>query len=172
MRRANRQLLLLALAVAVLGGAVYAEVERERTLLPPPLTAIDPAKVQRLSIECASVCRSRRFVRDANGWQMLEPFAQPASAEAVEHLLAIARAPVRVKLQGNAVNPAKLGLEPALVVLRVDDIAIALGDEDPIEHDRYMRVGDMFARVPDRFSARVFEAPENELADPRAATKE
>lgn len=180
MRRANRQLLWLALGVGVLGAAVYAEIERERTLLPQPLTAIDPARVQRLSVECASVCRSRRFERNANGWQMLEPFAKPANAEAVEHLLAIARAPVRVKLQGNAVDAAKLGLAPPLVVLRVDDVAIALGDEDPIEHDRYMQVGDTFARVADRFSARVFEAPENELAnerapDPahdRAATKE
>jgi len=165
MRRANRQLLLLALGVGVLGIAVYAEIERERTLLPPPLTAIDLARVQRLSVECTAVCRSRRFERRADGWQMLEPYAQAANAEAVAHLLAIARAPVRVKLQGNAVDAEKLGLAPPLAVLRVDDVAIALGDEDPIEHDRYMQVGDTFARVADRFSARVFEAPENEIAN-------
>jgi hypothetical protein len=165
MKRANRQLAWLALGVAALGAVVYAEIARERAALPPPLTAIDPARVQHLAIECQSVCRSRRFERTANGWQMLEPYAKPASAEAVAHLLAVARAPVRVTLERSAYDAAKLGLAPPLLVLRVDDVAIALGDEDPIEHDRYVLVGDTLARVPDRFSARLFEAPENELAE-------
>ena len=170
MRRTTRHTILLALAVAMLGGAVYAEIARERRLLPQPLTQIDPTSARRLEIRCAAVCRSRRFERRADGWRMLEPYDQPASAEAIAHLFAVTHAPMRTRLESHGHDPAKLGLAPPLVTLIVDDIEIAVGDEDPIEHDRYVRVGDVLARVPDRFSARLFEAPEGELADPGAAT--
>jgi hypothetical protein len=169
LRRATRNLLALAALVALLCGAVYAEIDRERAMLPQALTQIDPARAQRLEIRCAAVCRSRRFERRADGWRMLEPYDQPASADAIAHLFAVTHAPIRVRLDMRDHDPARLGLAPPLVTLIVDDVQIAVGDEDPIEHDRYVRTGDVLARVPDRFSARLFEAPEGELADPASA---
>lgn len=159
------------LAVTLLATAVYAELARERALAPQPVSTLDSASVQHIEIHCAAVCRSRRFERTAAGWQMLEPYNLPASAAAVAHLLAVARAPARVRLNLRDYDLAKLGLSPPLLTLRLDDVAIDVGDEDPIEHDRYMRVGDALLRVPDRFSARLLEAPEGELADPAAAAK-
>jgi len=164
MRKKTRSLLFLALGTALLGGAVYLQIARERAAFPPPLTDIDPARVTRLEVRCSAVCRTRRFERDGTTWRMLEPYAAPANAEMVAKLLSVARAPVSVKLDAAAYDMAKLGLAPPLVTLRVDDVEIALGDEDPIDHDRYVRVGKLLARVPDRFSARVFETPESELA--------
>jgi hypothetical protein len=67
---------------------------------------------------------------------------------------------------------AKLGLDPPRITLQLNDLSIAFGDEDPIEHDRYVRIGDELLRVPDRFSARLLETPESELADPAAAQKQ
>ena len=171
-RRATRNLLLLAIAVLVLGSAVYAEIARERGLLPQPLTNIDAAAARTLEIRCAAVCRSRRFERRADGWYMLEPYAKPASGEAIAHLFAVTHAPIRTRLDAHDHDPAKLGLAPPLITLAVDGIEIAVGDEDPILHDRYVRVGALLARVPDRFSARLFESPESELADPAAAKKD
>ena len=169
MRKSNRNLLILAVTVFALGAAVYAELEHERTLGPQPLSAIDLAAVQRLEIRCAGVCRSRVFQRDGAQWRMTEPLQQPASGEAVAHLLAVAHAPARVRLNRAAYDLAKLGLDPPLVSLHLDATVIDVGEEDPLEHDRYVRVGDALLRVPDRFSARLFEAPESELATPRAA---
>ena len=171
MRKSNRRLLILALAVALLGGAAYAELARERALAPQPLTTLDTASVRRIAIVCAAVCRSRRFERTPAGWQMLEPYQKPASDVAVARLLAVARAPARVRLKLGDYDLAKLGLAPPLLTLRLDDTVIELGDEDPIEHDRYMRVDDALLRVPDRFSARLLEAPEGELADPSGVGK-
>ena len=165
-RRKTRNLLGLAAAVALLGGAVYAEVQRERAMLPQPLTQVDPQRAQRLEIQCAAVCRSRRFERRAGGWQMLEPYDAPANAEAIAHLFAVTRAPVRMRLDLRDHDPSRLGLAPPLVTLIIDGARIAVGDEDPIEHDRYVLADGMLARVPDRFSARLFEAPESELAGP------
>jgi hypothetical protein len=160
----------LAVTTALLAAAVYAELGHERTGTQAALTMLDPAAVQRLEIRC-STCRTRRFARNADGWQMLEPYALPADADAVAHLLAIARTPVNRRLQLHEYDLAKLGLSPPQFTLTFDDTVVSIGGEDSIEHDRYVRVGDELLRVSDRFSARLLEAPERELADPAAAQK-
>ena len=165
-------MLFLALAVVLLGTAVFAQLAHERASAPQALSTLDTAAVRRIEITCLSVCRSRSFERTAAGWQMLAPYRQPASSRAIEHLLAVAHAPARMRLALHDYDLAKLGLAPPLLTLRLDDHIIAMGDEDPIEHDRYMRVGDELLRVPDRFSARLLESAESELADPAAASKE
>jgi len=163
-RKSTRQVLLLALLVAALGGAVYAELERERSLGPPPLTTLDPASVQRIEIRCRE-CQSRRFARDGSGWRMLEPYARPANSDAVARLLTVLRAPVRNRAPLADYDVAKLGLAPPQFTLRYDDVTIEIGNEDPIEHDRYVHMGADLLRVPDRFSARLLESPESELGD-------
>ncbi len=168
MRRSSRSILFLGCAVLLLAACVWAELVRERDFTPQPLTALDPASVQRLEIRCRD-CTTRRFVRDATGWRMLEPYAQPADAEAVARLLSVLRAPVRTRAAMSDYDAAKLGLAPAQFTLNYDDVTIEIGSEDPIEHDRYVRLGAELLRVPDRFSARLLESPESELADPKAA---
>ena len=168
MRKSTRNVLLLAIAVAALGAAVYAELARERALAAQPLTALDPAGVRHVEIRCRD-CQTRRFERDGAGWRMLEPYTQPANADSVARLLAVVRAPVRTRAKFADYDPAKLGLAPPQFTLTFDQVTIDIGGEDPIEHDRYVRLGDELLRVPDRFSARLLEAPESELADPKAA---
>jgi len=167
MRKSSRNTLLLALAVAVLGGGVYAELERERALGVQPLTPLDMAAVRRVEIRCRD-CTTRRFERDAHGWRMLEPYAQPANAQSVARLLAVAHAPVRRRAKFADYDATKLGLAPAQFTLTFDQTVIEIGNEDPIEHDRYVKLGDELLRVPDRFSARLLESPESEVADPQA----
>lgn len=170
MRKSKRRLLFLATLVALLGAGVVAELRHEQASALAPLTALDPTTVQRLEIRC-STCRTRRFARAPDGWHMLEPYALPADADAVAHLLAIARAPVHQRLPLREYDLAKLGLDPAQFTLTFDDVVVTIGGEDSIDHDRYVRGGDELMRVPDRFSARLLEAPERELADPSAAQK-
>jgi hypothetical protein len=168
MRKSTRNILLLAVGVAVLGGAVYAELVRERSFAAQPLTTLDPAGVQRIEIRCRD-CQTRRFERDGTGWRMLEPYAQPAKADSVARLLAVVQAPVRTRAKLADYDPAKLGLAPPQFTLTFDQTIIEIGGEDPIEHDRYVCLGDELLRVPDRFSARLLESPESELVDPKAA---
>lgn len=100
---------------------------------------------------------------------MREPYDLPADAKAVARLLSVAHAPIRLRLERDTYDLAKLGLAPATITLQIDAEVIEFGDEDPIEHDRYARVGTELVRVPDRFSARLLESAESELADPAAA---
>ncbi len=163
MHKPTRNLLALAAVTVMLGIGVYAEIAHEhRWLDAQRLTDIDPATINSLLVRCES-CATRRFERTGAGWRMLEPYALPASREAVSRLLAIARAPVRTWLTASDYDPTRLGLQPAQITLQLNATRIDIGNEDPIEHDRYVRVGQRLARVPDRFSARVFESAESEL---------
>ena len=168
MRRSSRTIFFLVLAVALLGAGVRLELGREQALAPQPLTALDPASVRRVEIHCRD-CTTRKFERDGAGWRMLEPYAQPASVEAVARLLNVLRASVRTRANIADYDPVKLGLAPAQFTLKYDDLTIEIGNEDPIEHDRYVKLGGQLLRVPDRFSARLLESAESELADPKLA---
>ncbi len=170
MQRPTRSILFLALAVALLGAAVYAELGRERSLAAQPLTHIDTDLVRRLQIQCLS-CTTRVFERSAGVWQMTAPYHAAADPQAVARLLALAHAPVRTHMPIAGYDRAKLGLDPPRISVTIDELRIDIGGEDPIDHDRYVRIGNELLRVPDRFSARLLEAPESEVADPSATLK-
>lgn len=166
MRKSTRSLLILAVVVIALGVAVYAELARERGLTPLPLTALDPASVTHLEIHCQS-CTTRVFERVDGVWYMRTPHDAPANPEAVARLLTIVRANVRTRAKLADYDAAKLGLAPPQFTVIANDTRIDIGGEDPIDHDRYVRIGDELLRVPDRFSARLLESPESELLDPK-----
>ena len=166
-RRTRTQLVLLALAAA-LGAAVYAQLRHERAQVAEPLTAIDTAAVRTLAIACEG-CTARRFEKVGAQWRMLEPYARDADADAVAKLLAIASAPIRFRHAAGELDPKKLGLAPPLATLALDGTTLKFGTTDAIHGDRYVEVGGAVALVPDRFSARLFAAPESELAAPPAS---
>lgn len=163
-RRTRTHLILLGLAAA-LGALVYAQLRHEDTLAPEPLTAIDPATVHAIAVACDG-CTSRRFEKVGAQWRMLEPYAREADAAAVEKLAAIARSPVRYRHAAGELDPKKLGLDPPLATLVLDGTTLKFGSTDAIHGDRFVEVGGAVALVPDRFSARLFAAPENEVAAP------
>ncbi len=162
MRKSTRQILALAIVVVALGVGIRLEIAREEKLLPMPLTPLDPAGLKSMYIRCTD-CRPRRFEHRASGWWMLEPYPVRADDAAVSRLATVAKARVRSKLNVGAYDLAKLGLDPPRITIKFDDVQIDFGDEDPIEHDRYVRVGTELFRVPDRFSARLLESPETEI---------
>jgi hypothetical protein len=168
MRKSTRSLLILAVAVIALGAAVYAELSRERGLAPQPVTVLDPATVTHLEIRCQS-CTTRVFERVDDVWQMRAPHDAAANPESITRLLAVLHAPVRTRAKMAGYDAAKLGLDPPQITVIADATRIDIGGEDPIDHDRYVRIGAELLRVPDRFSARLLESPESELLDPKAA---
>jgi hypothetical protein len=162
MRKSTRQILLLGIVVVALGIGIRLELRREEKFLPVPLTSLDPVGAKSLDIRCPD-CRTRRFEHRANGWWMLEPYPVRADDSAVSRLANVVKARVRTKLDIGAYDLPKLGLDPPRMTIKLDNVQIDFGDEDPIEHDRYVRVGTELFRVPDRFSARLLESPETEI---------
>lgn len=172
MRRRSRHLLAAIAAAAALAAAVALQLHHERAALPQALTPIDTATVSTVTVRCRG-CVTRRFEKTRDGWQMREPYALPADPAAVEKLLAIAGIPVRTWYAQDALDPTRLGLEPALIELQLDTVVIRIGTTDVIDSDRYLRVDGRIARAPDRFSPRLLAVPESELdrhLAPRGAT--
>jgi hypothetical protein len=171
MNRRTRTNLFLALMVGVLGAGVYAELRREDAIAIEPVTSIDPARVKDVRIACVE-CSPRHFRKVDGHWRMLEPFAEAADDARIERIAAIARAPVRFRHAANELDAKRLGLDPPWATLRLDDAVMTFGTTDAIHGDRYVRVGDTIALVPDRFSALLFTKPESELAQPVPATRD
>jgi hypothetical protein len=171
MRRRLRTPLLLLVVAVLLGTAVYAQLRREQASAIDPLTRLDTAAVHTLTVTCQG-CKPRRFEKVDGHWQMREPLQKAADAAAVERLLAIASAPVRFRHAPDALDAKKLGLDPPMASLQLDGTVLKFGTTDAINGDRYVETGGVIALVPDRFSARLFAAPENELAERPAASEE
>ena len=165
MHRRTRTNLFLLVMVALLGVAVVAELRREHAMERDPLTKIDPDAIRSLSVTCLA-CPLRRFEKVDGHWMMREPYAQPADDKIVARLTEIVRAPVRYRRPTSELDPAKLGLEPAMATLEVDGTVLKFGATDAIRNDRYVEVEGTISLVPDRFSAFLFESPESELAEP------
>ncbi|MBX3688708.1 hypothetical protein [Dokdonella sp.] len=168
MRRRHRTLLWLAGICAALAIAVYFQIRRENVV--DRLSAIDPAQVRSLRVECRG-CTTRRFERVDGHWQMREPSPVRADDAAVERLLAIAGAPVRFRHPRGALDAGKIGLDPPQAVLTLDATVLRFGATDAINGDRYVDAGATIALVPDRFSALLFEPAEREMAVPPAAAQ-
>jgi len=165
MKRRTRTLVFLLAMAALLGTAVFAELRREQAIAFDPLTPIDPAAVRTLRVSC-NACKTRRFERVDGHWQMREPFARAADDAAIDKLAAIAHAPVRFRHAAGELEAGKLGLDPPQATLTLDGTTLKFGTTDAIHGDRYVEIAGQVALVPDRFSALLFAAPENEIARP------
>lgn len=171
MKRRTRTSVFLLATVLLLGAAVYAELRREHALERDPLTRIDLASVHTLEVTC-SACKARRFEKVDGHWQMRAPYVQAADDAAVAKLLAIAHAPVRFRHAAGDIEAGKVGLDPAQATLRLDATTLKFGTTDAIHGDRYVEADGTISLVPDRFSALLFAAPENDLRVRPAAAKE
>lgn len=171
MNRRTRTLVFLLATVVLLGAAVFAEIRHEQALMFDPLTTLDPAGVRVLVVSC-NACKTRRFEKIDGHWQMREPSMQPADDAAVDRLAAIARAPVRFRHAIGDLDAKKLGLDPPKATLQLDTTTLRFGTTDALHGDRYVQTGTSIALVPDRFSALLFAAPENEMAKAPANPKD
>lgn len=162
MKRAARINLILIAVVAALGMAVYWQVGMEVARFEPPLSALDPARIKQLRVACLQ-CTPRRFERVDGHWMMREPYRLPADETQIARLLSIAKSPVRSRRTFASLDAKKIGLDPALTSLDLDDEHFDIGTTDAFNGDRYVRIGDTIAMAPDRFSPFLVAAPASEL---------
>ena len=143
-------------------AAIYLQVGKEVAQFEPPLSALDPAAVRTIEVGCLH-CVARRFERVGNHWNMREPYDLPADDAQVERLLAIASSAVRSRRPLSDFDTARIGLDPPQMQLQLDDLHFDIGTSDALNGDRYVRIGDTIAMVPDRFSPFLAAAPASEL---------
>lgn len=162
MKRAARINVILIVVVAALGVAVYWQVNHEVARFEPPLSALRPEQINHVAVSCLQ-CVARRFERVAGHWMMRAPYDLPADDAQVSRLLSIATSPVRSRRPSASLDPKKIGLDPALTSLDLDGAHFDIGTTDAFNGDRYVRVDEMIAMVPDRFSPFLVASAASEL---------
>ena len=152
-RRSVLNLALLGL-VAGLAALVYWEPGVERPAAAPKLTALSPADVTTIVIR-PQRGEEIRFERDQGAWMMRAPIATYANEFRIDALLGIAQADSHAQFDAGALDPAKFHLEPPATTLRLNDVELAFGDTEPLDHRRYVRVGKLVHLIDDDYYYRL-----------------
>jgi hypothetical protein len=138
--------LILLAAAAVLAGAAL--LEQERTALAGRLTPLRAAQIEHVSLQRAGG-PDVALARGTDGWRMLQPFTVAADAAPVERLLTLADATAYRSLPAAGMDLPRLGLAPAAIRVRLDDLELRLGTTEPVSGRRYVQIGDMIHLIDD-----------------------
>lgn len=152
-RRSVLNLALLALAAA-LAALVYWEPGLERPAGPAKLTTLAPADITRLVIR-PQRGQEIRLERDAGTWMMRAPIAAYANEFRIDALLGIAQADSQAQFAAATLDLAKFRLDAPATVLQLNDLELAFGDSEPLDHRRYVRVGATVHLIGDDYFYRL-----------------
>ena len=155
---------ILVFVVAALGAGAVAEEARDRLRGGKPMLDPSASRVREIERDCSG-CVPLRIVRRQGSWEITRPWVAPASDEAIERLFEIARTPARTLATGNR-EPAEIGLEPPWATLRFDERTLEFGSTTGGKPERYVRLDQTLALVPDRFQA-ILTGPPEGFVDPR-----
>lgn len=143
--RINSRLLLnlgLLGLLAILVLLVAYEPGLEKPAEPVKLTVLDAAAIRQVRIERPA---QPELVLERHGtrWRITAPQRLDANDFYVDSLLRIASAMSRAQYPKTTLDLARLGLAPPKLRLRLDDLAIAFGDTEPLHNHRYVLIGDV-----------------------------
>jgi hypothetical protein len=153
-RRANRNLAVLAIIAIVLVAAVLWVGRREYLRHPPMLTALDPDAVTRIELDIP-VIASQAFERRADGWWRTEPSDARADDARVQRLVRLAATPVARWIPVSDITLSNVGLDHPSATLLLNGTRLEYGGLTAIDDLRYVRVGDHIALVPRQYSPEV-----------------
>lgn len=151
MKRRPRINLILLIAVATLALLVYLSPDEPGFEVKlPPLTDLSPDAVTRVSIRNES--GEMIFERQAEGWNMISPKQAAAKAERLDALVRVAETPVFSNYPLPTSRRLKeFGLDPANIILTLNDIKIEFGTVESLSQNRYVRIGDQIYLIGDGF---------------------
>jgi hypothetical protein len=159
MRARGRLNLVLFCAAIALALWVMREPDEEASRASPKLAAIEPMAITRIQIEPLgqeSVVLSKRDAR----WYLNQPMRMPADGSLAAAIAAVAATQSHAQL---AVVPQRLqdfGLDPPRARLRLDDLALAFGDTEPLHGQRYVLIESTVHLIADQFFHYLSQPPE------------
>ena len=154
MRRANRNLVVLAIVAVVLVAAVLWVGRREYVRHPPTLTALDPDAVTRIDLDIPAIA-SQAFERRADGWWRVTPSEARGNDARVQRLARLAATPTARWIPLPNITLSKVGLDHPSATLVLNGTRLEYGGLTAIDDLRYVRVGDQVALVPRQYSPEV-----------------
>ena len=151
MKRAHRNLVVLAIVAVALVATVLWIGRRDYLRHPPTLTEIDPHAVTRIELDIPAIA-SQTFERRADGWWRVEPAEAHAEDARVQRLARLAATPVARWIPLSGIAPSQVGLDHPSATLILDGVQLDYGGLTAIGDLRYVRVGDQVALVPRQYS--------------------
>jgi len=140
--------LILACVALLLGLVVFYLPGLEEGPVAPPISDLSAD-----SISSIRVTRKERmpltFSKTASGWQLLQEQALPASEFQLRSLLGIPGTRPARSYPVSALDLGSAGLEPPQATLLLDDTLIIIGNSEPLERKRYIRLDDTVYLVND-----------------------
>ncbi len=148
----NRLQLNLALLVLVGGLAATLYFTQETEQKGPPLTPLTDATLERIRIQHPDA-PAIALTKQNGQWQLIEPVQAAADPLEVASIVTLATMEAKRKLAVTDVDLKELKLDPPNYRVTLNDIELGIGDSEPIEYRRYVRVGDEIALTDDPPSA-------------------
>ncbi|HEB94611.1 MAG TPA: hypothetical protein ENI94_14385 [Gammaproteobacteria bacterium] len=163
----SRNLLNLGLAVAllILGGFIVFSQQEPSPVETARLTSFAMADIIRIEIRPARHADTLLERRDGE-WRLVEPFTARADTARVDAAIGLARARSLARYDASAVDTQQAGLVSPDLVLRVNDVTLALGGTEPLRGQRFVRQGDQVHLIVDRYSYLLQGEPAS-LVSPR-----
>ena len=127
--------LLLVLMLLGLGLAIHHVLTV--TDAPETLTGIVPAGLRLIEVERDGE-PSIQLERTQDGWRLRQPMDLDADQGQVDRLLSVLTAPVQRSFPAQSASLRELGLDPARLRLRLDNLALGFGGLDPLGQSRYV----------------------------------
>lgn len=154
----NRNQLNLAL-LALVGGLTFTVVMTQEEETPKlPLVTLEPTAVERIAVRHPDAAEIL-LQRQAGQWRLTAPGEAAAEAIEVSALTDLAALESERQLAVADVDLAQLGLAPPKFEIQLNDALLQFGGIEPLEHERYIRVGDTIHLVGDPPSAALDADP-------------
>lgn len=154
----NRNQLNLAL-LALVGGLTLTVVLTQEEETPKlPLVGLEPSAIERIAVRHPDADEIL-LQRQAGQWRLTAPGEAAAEAIEVSALTDLAALESERQLAVADVDLAQLGLAPPKYEIQLNDALLQFGGIEPLEHERYIRVGDTIHLVGDPPSAALDSDP-------------
>jgi len=149
----NSRVILNFVLLAVVVGLilmVYFEPGVEKAAKPATLLSLTPEDVNHIALMPASK-DVIKFEKRGSEWHIVAPLDARANAVRIDSLLRLTHAAVRKSYDVASADLEKLKLDTPLGVIQFNDIKIAFGDEESLNHYRYVMVGDKVYLITDNY---------------------
>ncbi|HUH30816.1 MAG TPA: hypothetical protein VLZ55_05570 [Rhodanobacter sp.] len=153
MQRATRQRVGVFLAVLVLLALAAWQWQHDARNATGSVLTLAPERITHIALTIGATPAMHYAKRDGHWWRV-DGTPVPADDGRLAELANTAAAPVMSWRAASDFDPAKIGLHPPQAILSLDGQTLEFGATVVTGAQRYVRVGQRMALVPERFSPR------------------
>ena len=151
-RLSARTLLNLALLLLVAALATFVALHPAKKKAPPPrLTSFAPDQIKDIRIERQGHITITLKKQTGGHWRILAPIDTPANDFRIDNLLRLARARSYARYPVAGLALAKFGLQAPALKVFFNAQEIDFGGTEPLNHRRYVKVGDAVHLISSRY---------------------